>query len=54
MQQKMDVKTKMLDDSPQLKAVYGSAENPDLEVFCIEDGVATFYSMSEAPRTVNL
>ncbi len=44
-------KAYMLDQYPQLKGMY-SADDDNTEVLYFEDAAATFYSFTEAPRTV--
>ena len=45
-------KADMLEHYPELKRMY-SAEDPNTEVLYFKDATATFYSFTEAPRTVN-
>lgn len=46
-------KVHMLDAYPNLKAMY-SPDDDNTEVLYFEDATATFYSFTEAPRTVTL
>lgn len=49
--ERREVKAYMLDQYPQLKGMY-SADDDNTEVLYFEDATATFYSFTEAPRTV--
>ncbi|BAF58399.1 MAG: pyridoxamine 5'-phosphate oxidase family protein [Pelotomaculum sp.] len=46
-------KAKALEVMPELKAMY-SADDPIFEVFYVEEGEATFYSLTGETRTVKL
>jgi uncharacterized pyridoxamine 5'-phosphate oxidase family protein len=48
---RIEAKASMLDANPSLKSMY-SAEDDNTEVLYFENGTATFYSFTEAPRTV--
>ncbi len=48
---RLEAKTYMLDQYPQLKGMY-SADDDNTEVLYFEDATATFCSFTEAPRTV--
>ncbi len=46
-----DVKVKMLEKMPELKAMY-SADDDNMQMFYLKDATATFYSFTEAPQEV--
>ena len=46
-----DTKAKAFEVAPGLAKIYNSTE---FEAFYVEEGEATFYSMKEEPRTINL
>ncbi len=46
-----DVKVKMLEKMPQLKAMY-SADDDNMQMFYMKDATATFYSFTEGPQEV--
>lgn len=48
------VKAKAFDVAPFLTDMYKTPDNPIFEVFYVEDGEATFYSMKEKPRGIKL
>lgn len=48
-----EAKAHMLDAYPNLQAMY-SADDDNTEVLYFEDATATFYSFTEAPKTVTL
>ncbi len=47
-----DVKVKMLDKMPDLKAMY-SADDDNMQMFWLKDAVATFCSFTAQPETVS-
>jgi uncharacterized pyridoxamine 5'-phosphate oxidase family protein len=46
----MDAKAKAFEVMPALAKMYTSQDNPIFEVFYIEEGQATLYSFSDAPK----
>jgi len=48
------VKAKAFEIMPMLANMYNSPDNPIFEVFYISEGKATFYSFSDAPKTITL
>ncbi len=50
---RIEPKKHMLDAYPSLQNMY-SAEDDNTEVLYFEDAVATFYSFTDAPRTIRL
>jgi uncharacterized pyridoxamine 5'-phosphate oxidase family protein len=50
----IEAKTKVFEVMPSLAKMYKTPENPTLEVFYVEEGTATLYSFSDAPRIITL
>ena len=50
----LEVKAKVFEVMPNLVNIYKSADNPIFQVFYIEEGLATLYSFSDAPRIITL
>ncbi|HEY5562712.1 MAG TPA: pyridoxamine 5'-phosphate oxidase family protein [Clostridiaceae bacterium] len=50
----MDAKVKAFEVMPSFEKIYKSPENPIFEVFYIEEGKATLYSFSDAPKVITL
>lgn len=50
----LEAKTKAFEVMPSFKKSYKTPENPVFEVFYIEEGQATIYSFSDAPRIITL
>ena len=47
-----DIKTAMLEKMPSLKAMY-SADDDNMQMFCLKDATATFSSFTAEPEVVN-
>ena len=47
--QDLAIKEKVLDASPLVKSIYNTADNPALEVFYLDEGVATIANLSGTP-----
>lgn len=46
------MKTAIIDNSPLVKSIYGSADNPAFEIFCLEHGKAVMSDLGgKPPRT---
>jgi uncharacterized pyridoxamine 5'-phosphate oxidase family protein len=43
------MKSAILENSPMVKSIYGSAENPVFEIFCLEHGTAIMSDFSGRP-----
>ncbi|MGV8980074.1 pyridoxamine 5'-phosphate oxidase family protein [Clostridium sp.] len=50
----IEAKAKAFEIMPSLSQSYKTPENPIFEVFYIEEGTATLYSFSDAPRIIKL
>ena len=51
----LGMKAKVMASNPQVKSIYQTPANPALEVFCLEEAVATIADFSgNPPRTVRL
>lgn len=51
---RIEVKAKVFDVMPELKNMYKSAENPNLETFYLDEAEATIFSFAEGPKTITL
>jgi uncharacterized pyridoxamine 5'-phosphate oxidase family protein len=47
----IDIKTKILELYPNIKAIYNTPTNPNFATFCLEHWTATIYSFTEQPVT---
>lgn len=47
-----EVKKRFFEEIASLSGLYKGATDPLFEVFCMKDAKATFYSFTEAPKTV--
>jgi uncharacterized pyridoxamine 5'-phosphate oxidase family protein len=47
-----EVKAKAFEVAPHLQAMYGKPDSPVLALFYVENGEASFYSMTAAPRVI--
>ncbi|MDA8222611.1 MAG: pyridoxamine 5'-phosphate oxidase family protein [Desulfitobacterium hafniense] len=49
----ISAKAKAFEVMPNLSSIYNSPDNPAFEVFYISEGVATFYSFTDEPKTIS-
>ncbi|MBN2038916.1 MAG: pyridoxamine 5'-phosphate oxidase family protein [Spirochaetes bacterium] len=51
----MEIKTRIQDSSPLVKSIYNTPDNPDFEIFYLENAVAVISDFSgNPPLTINL
>ena len=50
----LEAKAKAFEIMPSLARIYNSSDNPIFQVFYVEEGEATLYSFSDAPKIITL